>query len=123
MKHWKKLTKAYKQKLTLTNGEILPDPYALTNWVDDIPVFPEITYPDIYTYLVDSPNRFTKEAMKAYKSLRAYKSLKTYNFYQSRHVQDIFYNDFLGIKPNKQRKPEFCAIKTKVIVICISMVN
>lgn len=30
---------------------------------------------------------------------------------------------FSAIKPNKQRKPEFCAINTEVIVICISMVN
>ena len=29
---------AYKAKLTLSNGETLPDPYALENWVNDISV-------------------------------------------------------------------------------------
>ena len=42
----------YKEKLTLTDGAVLPDPFTLENWSDDICLLPQITYPDIYTYLI-----------------------------------------------------------------------
>ena len=81
------------------------DPYALENWLNDIFLFP-----DIYTYLVETPNGFTKESMKAYKSLQAY------NFFQCGHVQDILYNDLSDSdrKLLSQNKQKFCAMKTKI---------
>ena len=99
---------AYKAKLTLSNGETLPNPYALENLVSDVSLFPEVTYPDIYTYLVETPNGFTKESMKAYKSLQAY------NFFQCGHVQDILYNDLSDSDREllSQNKQKFCAMKT-----------
>ena len=89
----------YKAKLTLSNGTILSDPYTLENWVEDVSVIPEIAFGDIYTYLIETPSVYTKESLKAFKSLEAY------NFFLCGHVQDVYCccDDV-----------EFCSIKTKV---------
>ena len=41
-------------------------------WLDDPSKWPEIQFGDIYTYLIDTPGIFTKENLRAYKSLEAY---------------------------------------------------
>ena len=67
----------YKSKLMLTNGKILPDPFTLTsNWSNDVTLIPEINWPDIYNYLINTPSQFT------YQSLKAYKSLESFNFFR-----------------------------------------
>lgn len=50
------------------------DPYNLPEsvWEDDIHKWPPVDYPDIYNYLIESPGEFTREKLKAYKSLEAY---------------------------------------------------
>ena len=59
--------KGYLAKLTLSTGEQLPDPFILlSNWSDDVSLLPDITYPDIYHYLI------RKDSLKAYKSLESY---------------------------------------------------
>ena len=65
----------YSVKLLYNTGQsILPDPYYLKNgWVDDPSLWPGLEYPDIWTYLIDSPGIYTKENLKAYKSLDAYR--------------------------------------------------
>jgi hypothetical protein len=65
----------YKQKLKYNKGvDTLPDPYKLTTgWINDMSVWPDITFGDIYSYLIDSPGVYTKESLKAYKSLDAFK--------------------------------------------------
>ena len=88
---------AYKKKLTLT----LPDPYLLETGWEDVKLLPDLDSPDIYHYLINTPSEFTKESLKAYKSLEAYKS------FISGHVQDVYYHSLEGNK-------EFCFIKTKV---------
>jgi hypothetical protein len=35
--------------------------------------YPDLTFGDIYLYLIDTPSIYTKESMKAYKSLEAYR--------------------------------------------------
>jgi hypothetical protein len=65
--------KRYKNKL-LFNNNCLPDPYELsTGWLDDLSVWPDLQFGDIYCYLIETPGTFTKENLKAYKSLEAYK--------------------------------------------------
>ena len=66
----------YESKLTYkgrSNEEImLPDPYALKEWHNDPLSWPDLTFGDIYTYLIDTPGIYTRESLKAYKSLEAY---------------------------------------------------
>ena len=76
--------KGYWAKLTLSTGEQLPDPVVLhSNWSDNVSLLPDITYPDIYHYLIEYPSLFSKE------SLKAYKSLESYTFSVSGNVQNI----------------------------------
>ena len=79
--------KQYCKKLTLTSGDILPDPFMLNEgWTDNITNLPSIGYRDVTEYLIDTPSHFTKEALKAYKSLEAY------NYFICGHVQDCYYH-------------------------------
>lgn len=54
------------------------DPFRLVDadWSDDTTRWPPVEYPDIYTYLIETPGEYTREKLKAYKSLEAY------NYYQ-----------------------------------------
>ena len=48
-------------------------PYSLsTDWRDSPSTWPDLTFGDIFIYLIDTPSMYTKETMKAYKSLDAY---------------------------------------------------
>ena len=94
--------KDYLAKLTLSPGEQIPDPFILhSNWSDDVSLLPDITYLDIYHYLIEYPSQFSKE------SLKAYKSLESYNLFVSRHVQNVYYHEV-------KKKSKFCFIKTEV---------
>ena len=50
------------------------DPYEISDerWTDDVALWPPVEFGEIYTYLVDTPGQFTREKMKAYKSLDAF---------------------------------------------------
>ena len=54
------------------------DPYKLPEdkWVDDVSKWPPLEYPDLYTYLIEQPGEFTREKLKAFKSLEAYNYYK-----------------------------------------------
>ena len=55
---------------------VLCDPYAKKNqapWSTESTTWPEVEYPDVYNYLVSTPSPYTKQEMKAYKSLEGYK--------------------------------------------------
>ena len=71
---------AYRKKLTLTNGSLLPDPCGITAncWETDVLLLPDVTFGDLYTYLIETPSEYTKENIKAYKSLEAHKPLGIY---------------------------------------------
>ena len=64
----------YIKKLTLTTGECLPDPYTLVaeKREENINKFPDITWRDVTEYLIETPSLYTKESMKAYKSLEVF---------------------------------------------------
>jgi len=78
--------KRYKEKLKLESEE-LADPYAISEneWCDDVTKWPSVEYGDIYNYLIESEGRYTKESLKAYKSLEAY------NYFASGHVRKVYY--------------------------------
>ena len=91
----------YMRKLTLTNGQLLPDPYGIgENWKSDAKLIPDVSWGDMHNYLVNSPSEFTHDNLKTYKSLEAF------NFFCvqpcSRHYDKI------------AKKSEFYSIKTKV---------
>ena len=76
----------YLEKLYI-DGETLPDPYNITDdqWLDDVSKWPTVEFGDVYTYLIDSVGNFTKEKLKAYKSLEAY------NYFYNGYVRTVFY--------------------------------
>lgn len=93
----------YTGKLTLADGTMLADPYSLqtSDWSDDVLLLPDITYVDLYVYLVHTPSEFTHESLKAHKSLEAY------NFYLSGHVQEVYCHHL--------KEVDFCYIKSSVL--------
>ena len=70
--------KRYCEKLEVLfeskDPEALRDLYEIeeSEWIDDLTVWPPVEFGDIYTYLVETPGQFTKERLKAYKSLDAF---------------------------------------------------
>ena len=66
----KKLQILYNSK----RPEVLVDPYEIRDesWKDDVALWPPVEFGEIYTYLIDTPGQFTREKMKAYKSLDAF---------------------------------------------------
>ena len=62
----------------------MPDPYGIVeNWKSDAKLMPDVSWGDMYNYLVNSPSEYTHNNLKAYKSLEAF------NFFVCNHVQDI----------------------------------
>ena len=73
--------KRYKAKLEYDDGAgSLPDPYFVkTGWQKDPSTWPDLTFGDIYHYVINTPGIFSQESMKAYKSLDAYRSVNSFN--------------------------------------------
>ena len=63
--------KSYDEKLKLIENI---DPYNVSNFLfsDSMELWPEIEFPNIANYLIFSTSSYTKEQLKAYKSLDAY---------------------------------------------------
>ena len=61
----------YDKKLKFTAAI---DPYAVSDnfYSQSMDKWPEIEFPDIVNYLLFSTSKFTKEQLKAYKSLQSY---------------------------------------------------
>lgn len=64
--------KRYNDKLDSINIGV-DDPYTFSPGQSD--AVPNIEYPDIYNFLINTPSPYTKEELKAYKSLDGYKYL------------------------------------------------
>ena len=86
--------------MTLTNGVRLPDPCSINEWVDDVSKWPNIQWPDIYTYLIEKPSVYTRE------KLRAYKSLDGYEYVVCGYVQNVKYHDI---------DSEFCVLRSEIL--------
>ena len=77
--YFKNLSKAakrrYEEKLNDIRLENIEksDPFLTSDeWIDDVRKWPEVDFGQIYVYLIDSPGPYTRESMKAYRSLDAY---------------------------------------------------
>ena len=78
--------KPYLTKLNI-NGYTLEDPYAIEGslWSEDMSKWPDLQFSDIYMYLVDTEGYYTKEKLKAYKSLEAY------NYFHNGYVRTVYF--------------------------------
>ena len=67
----------YSQKIDILGF----DPYLLPNQLltplKSVVILPNISFGDIYTYLVHNPSPYTGESLKAYKSMEAYMYFKS----------------------------------------------
>lgn len=90
----------YQQKLVVS-GYHVPDPFTLEEWENAVNKWPNVEYPDIFNYLINTPGTFTQDTLKAYKSLEAY------NLYHAGHVHTVWYNKVSDQSP-------VCALKSKV---------
>ena len=63
----------YQQKLN-SFGEDVDNPYTF-DYGKNVADMPEIEYPDIYNFLINTPSPVSKEELKAYESLEGYKYL------------------------------------------------
>ena len=68
-------------------------------WIDDITKWPIVEFGSVYVYLIDTPGPFTRDNMRAYKSLEAY------NFFVSGWVQTCFM---------RTSKTGYCIVRAKV---------
>ncbi|CAN7946809.1 unnamed protein product [Ixodes hexagonus] len=65
----------YIEKLTYHGSVYLPDPYDAKNaplFSSDLVSLPKVTWPYLFDYLVETPGPFTRERLKAHKSLEAF---------------------------------------------------
>jgi len=69
------------------SGFKFQDPYSIdkSEWNSDLSFWPDISFGDIWTYLVLTPGVYTAENMKAYKSLGGY------NFFTCGKVMPVLY--------------------------------
>ena len=70
----KKAQQRYEEKLHILGG--IEDPYLGGKWLTQAGSvewheWPSVEYPDIYNYLIATSSPYTKEQLKAYKSLEA----------------------------------------------------
>ena len=68
-------------------------------WSNDITLLSDLSWGDVTEYLIDSLTKFTKEALKAYKSLEAY------NYFICNHVHACYYHEV-------SKDSQFCFIKS-----------
>jgi hypothetical protein len=78
----------YIEKLTV-DGVQLPDPYGITKscWDNVVNKWPDISYPDIYQYFVETSCFYSRAEVKNVKSLEGYQ------YFVLGHVQPIMFHD------------------------------
>ena len=75
----------YIQKLTLPNGQVLPDPYSILSlrWMNELSEWPSLSNPDIYNYFVHGSRLYSQDEMKNPKSLDGFQ------YFVAGHVQPV----------------------------------
>ena len=79
--------KRYLSKLKIGDNT-LQDPYAIEEslWSEDMRNWPDLQFGDIYSYLINTEGCYTKEKLKAYKSLEAY------NYFYNGYVRTVYFH-------------------------------
>ena len=78
--------KHYLEKLSKDGSAVsMPDPYSIPEelWNEDVTKWPSVEFGDVYTYLIETRGPFTKDKLKAYKSLEAY------NYFYNGYVRTV----------------------------------
>ena len=86
----------YERKLELFSGGFkVPDPFAMkeSEWSLDMTKWPPVEYADLFNYFINTPGIYTKE------SLKAYKSLDGYDYFVSGHVHEVFISEISPDSP------------------------
>ena len=96
--------KRYLEKLKKGSFSV-EDPFSIDDgqWLEDLSQWPELEFGDIYSYLIDTKATYTKE------KLRAYKSLDAYNYFFNGHVRTVYHlsrssHDILKAKVNPSQR-------------------
>ena len=50
----------YDRKLTTADGKKLPDPMSLKDWKNNVALLPDVNWPDIYNFLVNTPSEYIR---------------------------------------------------------------
>ena len=75
--------KRYRDKLSLLGLSEDEDPYQSMNFIDDMTLWPPVSYGDIFCYFFDRPGVYTKQQLLQWRSLEAY------NYYESGHARTV----------------------------------
>ena len=75
--------KAIMAELLTTNEGVLPEPIPRVKWGRNLPLFPEVTFPDIGNYLLGNTDEYSVENLKSFKSFTGY------SLFKDGHVVDI----------------------------------
>ena len=98
-----------KEKLTLTDGTKITDPYGLSNnWKNDVSLLPDISWADMYNYLINTLNAYTDENSKAYIHLKFLISLYAIMF---KMCSVILFQKNRSFAVSKQVKLKLCDLK------------
>ena len=90
----------YEKKLQLVGLATCPYKLSSEAWIDDVTLWPPVEFLDIGLYLLQTPGKYTREKLKAYKSLEPY---------------SYFLSDWVGTCYYPKINIEFCVIKAAVI--------
>jgi len=91
----------YTSKLTALSAGTCPYKIPAGSWIDDPTKWPEVEWPDVAYYLIETPGVFTRESMRNRRSLEAH------NQFESGWVKTVLY-----FKPTDS---PHCILKADVI--------
>ena len=66
--------KRHREKLSLLCLNEDEDPYQSMSFVDDMTLWPPVSYGDIFCYFIDRPGIYTRQQLLQWRSLEAYQS-------------------------------------------------
>lgn len=90
----------------------LEDPFAIADkqWSENLSKWPDVKFGDVYTFLIDTKELYTKE------SLRAYKSLEAYNCYENGHFRTVYHLSTI-VGTTVFSKPMLIQVRVHLVVI------
>lgn len=89
--------KIYEEKLTTADGTVLLDLYMIVKkQKENVKLLPDITWVDIYYYLINTPSSYMNENLKAYKFSIYNYLIYTPSSYMNRNLKACLYYYFIS---------------------------